>query len=332
MNGMTKAQQTTATPTRTSLLASVDARTQLAGTNRLEMLLFTLGIGSSGIRETYGINVFKVREVLRTPQITAAPDMPSSVKGVVSLRGVIIPVIDLAEHCGVTKSQNPQILIITEYNRSMQGFLVEAVDTILRLDWEQMRTPPGALASSERQGLIVAIAEVAEKLILMLDVEKVLVDVLGDASARELDLIESVSSPRAAEMMITYADDSSIARKIVGATIHKLGFQSVAAINGKEAWEALQGMAEKATADRVRLAERMPLLITDVEMPQMDGYVLTKKVRADPRFEGVRVLMFSSLSSVNTHLGETVGIDAYIPKLNPNELAAAIKKYLPEFV
>ena len=131
------------------LLKSIDARTRLAGTNKLEILLFTLGVDArTGRHETYGINVFKVREVMRTPAITAAPDMPPAVKGMVSLRGVLVPVVDLAEYAGIQPDSPRDIMIVTEYNGHTQGFLVEAVDTILRLDWAQMRVPPDMLTTN----------------------------------------------------------------------------------------------------------------------------------------------------------------------------------------
>ena len=157
------------------LFKNIDARTRLAGTNKLEILLFTLGVDArTGRRETFGINVFKVREVMRTPEITAAPDMPGSVEGMVSLRGVLVPVVDLARYVGVGLDSRRDIMIVTEYNGHTQGFLVEAVDTILRLDWSQMRVPPDMLTAN-LGGLVTAVTELADKkLVMMLDVEKVL--------------------------------------------------------------------------------------------------------------------------------------------------------------
>ena len=130
------------------LLKNIDARTKLAGTNKLEILLFSLGTNSkTGRSETFGINVFKVREVMRTPVITSAPEMPSSVEGMVSLRGVLVPVVDLARYAGVATDTPRSIMIVTEYAGHTQGFLVEGVDTILRLDWSQMRVPPEMLVA-----------------------------------------------------------------------------------------------------------------------------------------------------------------------------------------
>ncbi len=157
------------------LLKNIDARTRLAGTNKLEILLFTLGVDArSGCRETYGINVFKVREVMRRPTITAAPDMPDAVQGMVSLRGALVPVVDLGRYVGVGDDAAREIMIVTEYNGHTQGFLVEGVDTILRLDWSQMRVPPEMLTAN-LGGLVTAVTELpGPKLVMLLDVEKVL--------------------------------------------------------------------------------------------------------------------------------------------------------------
>jgi two-component system chemotaxis response regulator CheV len=159
------------------LLKTIDARTKLAGTNKLEILMFSLGTDSrTGRRETYGINVFKVREVMRTPEVTRAPEMPSSVEGMVSLRGNLVPVVDLAKYAGIPVEAGPQIMIVTEYNGHTQGFLVEAVDTILRLDWSAMRVPPDMLVSN-LGGLVTAVTELQDgRLVMMLDVEKILAE------------------------------------------------------------------------------------------------------------------------------------------------------------
>jgi two-component system chemotaxis response regulator CheV len=157
------------------LLRNIDARTKLAGTNKLEILLFSLGTDSrTGRRETFGINVFKVREVMRTPPITAAPEMPPSVEGMVSLRGALVPVVDLARYAGVDTDTPRSIMIVTEYAGHTQGFLVEGVDTILRLDWSQMRVPP-AMLLADMGGLVTAVTELPDgRLVMMMDVEKIL--------------------------------------------------------------------------------------------------------------------------------------------------------------
>ena len=157
------------------LLKNIDARTRLAGTNKLEILLFSLGVDSrTGREETFGINVFKVREVMRTPPITSAPDMPNAVKGMVSLRGILVPVVDLAEFIGMQSETSREIMIVTEYNGHTQGFLVQSVDTILRLDWSKMRVPPEMLMAN-LGGLVTAVTELQDnRLVMMLDVERIL--------------------------------------------------------------------------------------------------------------------------------------------------------------
>ena len=157
------------------LLKNIDARTKLAGTNKLEILMFTLGLDKrTGREETYGINVFKVREVMRIPPITRAPDMPEAVEGMVSLRGALVPVIDLAKYAGIETDEKADIMIVTEYNGHTQGFLVKGVDNILRLDWSAMRVPPAMLVA-QMGGLVTAITELKDgRLVMMMDVEKVL--------------------------------------------------------------------------------------------------------------------------------------------------------------
>jgi two-component system chemotaxis response regulator CheV len=151
------------------LLRNVDERTKLAGTNKLEILMFTLGLDiRSQRREIFGINVFKVREVMRVPPITRAPEMPDAVEGMLSLRGVLVPVIDLAKYTGIQADTKPEIMIVTEYNGHTQGFLVEAVDTILRLDWSSMKVPPDML-NSQMGGLVTAVTELPDgRLVKML--------------------------------------------------------------------------------------------------------------------------------------------------------------------
>src|SRR3990172_6223140 len=153
------------------LLRNIDARTKLAGTNKLEILMFSLGTDKrTGREETFGINVFKVREVMRIPKITRAPEMPPSVEGMVSLRGALVPVIDLAKYTGIETDDKAEIMIVTEYNGHTQGFLVKAVDNILRLDWSAMRVPPAMLVA-EMGGAVTAITELKNiRLVIIIDV------------------------------------------------------------------------------------------------------------------------------------------------------------------
>jgi two-component system chemotaxis response regulator CheV len=310
------------------LLKNIDARTRLAGTNKLEILLFTLGKDArTGRHETFGINVFKVREVMRTPAITAAPDMPPAVKGMVSLRGALVPVVDLAEYAGVEPESPRDIMIVTEYNGHTQGFLVEAVDTILRLDWAQMRVPPSMLISSKLGGLVTAITELADnRLVMMLDVERV----LSETTKIDDEFLFTSIKPLGREgLTVLFADDSSVARSQIERTLTALGLRFISAVNGRMAWEELKKLADHAGSTGQKAKDFVQLVLTDVEMPEMDGYILTKNIKSDPRFSGIPVIMHSSLSSMsNQQLGKSVGIDEYVPKFEPQRLAETLSRRL----
>lgn len=312
------------------LLKNIDARTRLAGTNKLEILLFTLGLDPrTGRRETFGINVFKVREVMRTPPITAAPEMPSSVEGMVSLRGVLVPVVDLAKYAGMGTDSPREIMIVTEYNGHTQGFLVEAVDTILRLDWSQMRVPPDMLTAN-LGGLVTAVTELpGPKLVMLLDVEKV----LSETTRYDDEFLFKGIEPIEAEEPITvyFADDSSVARKQIERTLDVLGVRYVGTVNGRAAWDELEKLASYAAASGRKVKDLVALVLTDVEMPEMDGYILTKKIKSDPRFEGVPVIMHSSLSGMsNQQLGRSVGVDEYVAKFEPQRLAEVLRRLITQ--
>ena len=308
------------------LLKKIDARTKLAGTNKLEILLFSLGHDQrTGRKEIFGINVFKVREVMRTPEITSAPEMPSSVEGMVSLRGSLVPVIDLAKYAGIVTSNKPEIMIVTEYNGHTQGFLVEAVDTILRLDWSAMRVPPDMI-TNRMAGLVTAVTELDQgTLVMMMDVEKVLAETSLVDDSHHFINIEPVKEER----MIFFTDDSAVARKQIERTLDAMQVKYAYAINGMRAWEELQKMAMQADLTGKRLNETLHLVLTDVEMPEMDCYMLTKLIKSDPRFAGIPVLMHSSLSgSSNQKLGQSVGVDEYVSKFEAQKLSMKLREML----
>lgn len=309
------------------LLRNIDARTRLAGTNKLEILLFSLGVDArTGRHETYGINVFKVREVMRTPPITSAPDMPSAVKGMVSLRGVLVPVVDLSEYAGIQMESPREIMIVTEYNGRTQGFLVEGVDTILRLDWSQMRVPPEMLTTN-MGGLVTAVTELPDgRLVMLLDVERVLAETTKIDDAYQFTGIEPIGRDN---LTVLFADDSTVARGQIQRTLEALGIRYISAVNGRAAWDELLKIAEYANSTGRKVADIVHLVLTDVEMPEMDGYILTKNIKSDLRFAGIPVIMHSSLSSMsNQQLGKSVGVDEYVPKFEPQRLAETLTRRL----
>lgn len=310
------------------LFKDINARTKLAGTNKLEILMFTLGLDKrSGRRETYGINVFKVREVMRIPPITQAPDMPAWVEGMVSLRGSLVPVISLAKYTNMVTDTAPTIMIVTEYNRHTQGFLVEAVDTILRLDWSSMKVPP-EMMNTQLGGLVVAVTELQDKrLVMMIDVEKILSDT-SNSETNEV-LISGVKASGLVDKTVFFVDDSPVARKQISRTLESMEVKYISAINGKKAWEELKRLADSADAGRIPVSDLIQVILTDVEMPEMDGYMLTRKIKEDGRFSNIPVLMHSSLSSTsNQQLGKAVGVDEYVPKFEPQKLSQTLIRLL----
>jgi two-component system chemotaxis response regulator CheV len=303
-----------------TLLESVDARTKLAGSNRMEILLFALGT-----RETFGINVFKVREVSKTPAITKTPNMPAGVEGLISLRGNVIPVLSLAKVMGL-HSGSDQLggsMMVTEYSKRTLGFLVDSVDRIIRVDWEKVRAPEAI--TSGVQSFITAITELPEgRLVSILDVEQIMANTFGDAIIGQIGRIESEH-----DLNVFYVDDSTVARRKIAEVLDKLGVKHKHAQNGMEAWTRLSGMAAHAQQTGRSLRDEVNLILADAEMPEMDGYVLTKNIKSDPRFDGIPVVMHSSLSSdANRAMGRSVGVDAYVAKFDAEALADTLRPLL----
>lgn len=303
-----------------SLLANIDARTKLAGSNKMEILLFSLGT-----RETFGINVFKVREVSQTPFVTKTPNMPFGVEGVLSLRGNIIPVISLAKFIGCELAEGGyNTMIVTEFNKSTQAFLVDSVDRIIRVDWDKVRAPENVMNTTQ-QTLITAVTELDDgKLVSILDVEQILSSVVGETRLPDI--------PQAAleeDQYVFFVDDSVVARKEISNVMDKMSLKYHQANNGKEAWDKLQVLANRTWSDSESLHDNLKLILVDAEMPEMDGYVLTKLIKSDARFSGIPVVMHSSLSSnANRAMGASVGVDAYVAKFDPAVLADTIIPFL----
>ncbi|CUA81457.1 Chemotaxis signal transduction protein [Gulbenkiania indica] len=309
------------TATDVSLLATVDARTKLAGSNKMEILLFSLGT-----RETFGINVFKVREVSQTPFITRTPNMPFGVEGVISLRGNIIPVISLAKFIGAEQADRTySTMIVTEFNKSTQAFLVDSVDRIIRVDWDKVRAPENMMVNGANQNLITAITELEDgKLVSILDVEQILATVIGEARVPDIP-----SAQLESDQYVFFVDDSVVARKEITSVLEKMGVKFQQATNGREAWDRLQALAHRHLGPDESLHDNLKMILVDAEMPEMDGYVLTRLIKSDPRFNGIPVVMHSSLSSnANRAMGSSVGVDAYVAKFDPIVLAETMIPFL----
>lgn len=300
------------------LLGQIDARTSLAGSNKMEILLFSLGSG-----EKFGINVFKVKEVCPAGKITRTPNMPAGVHGIVSLRGHVMPVLSLASFMDINAESAHQTMMVAEYSNHILGFLVEKVDRIIRVDWDKVRATEGML--SDKGALITAITELPDgSLISILDVEQILANAFGEGV---VGTVERVNSEH--DMCVFFADDSMVARRKIAEVLDKMGVKHIQAANGDEAWERLKAMADAAQSTGADLREQIQVILTDAEMPQMDGYVLTQHVRSDRRFEGIPVVMHSSLSSeANRAMGRKVGVDYYVPKFDSGILSSTLRPLL----
>lgn len=302
------------------MLDHVDARSGLVGSNRMEILLFSLGTG-----ETFGINVFKVREVSETPFITKAPNMPHGVEGLISLRGNVIPVLSLARILGLAPpdAELAGSMMVTEYSKRTLGFLVGSVDRIVRVDWDRVRAPDNV--SSNASSFITAITELPDgKLVSIVDVETVLSNTFGEAVVGAIPPIVGGH-----DFNVFFVDDSAVARRKISEVLDKLGVKHKYAVNGLEAWNRLDGMASHAKNTGRHVREEVDVILVDAEMPEMDGYVLTKKIKSDPRFEGIPVVMHSSLSSeANRAMGKQVGVDAYVAKFDADVLADTLRPLL----
>lgn len=300
------------------LLDSVDARTSLAGTNKMEILLFSLGTD-----EKFGINVFKVKEVSQAGKITRTPNMPRGVDGIVSLRGHVMPVLNLAEFMGMQAMTKHQTMMVAEYNTHILGFLVESVDRIIRVDWDKVRAAEGML--TDKGALITAITELEDgSLVSLLDVEQILSNAFGEAIVGNVEPVEAGH-----DLCVFFADDSMVARRKIAEVLDKMGVKHVQANSGREAWDRLKTMADAAQSSGANLHDQIQVILTDAEMPEMDGYVLTQHIKADRRFEGIPVVMHSSLSSdANRAMGKRVGVDYYVPKFDSMILSSTLRPLL----
>lgn len=303
-----------------TLFEAVDARANLAGSNRMEILLFSLGTG-----ETFGINVFKVREVSTTPFITRAPNMPNGVEGLISLRGNVIPVLSLAKILGLAQPGQPlgSSMMVTEYSKRTLGFLVSEVDRIVRVAWDKVHAPENL--STGTGNYIIAITELPDgQIVSIVDVETVLAQTFGETVVGSIAPINGGQN-----LNVFFVDDSSVARRRIADVLDKLGVKHKHAVNGMEAWSRLEGIANHARQTGHHVAEEVDLILVDAEMPEMDGYVLTRNIKSDSRFEGIPVVMHSSLSSeANRAMGKQVGVDAYVAKFDADVLADTLRPLL----
>lgn len=305
------------------ILESVDQRTKLVGENRLELLLFRLAE-----EQLYGINVFKVKEVLQCPKLTELPKRHPVVRGVAHIRGTTLAVMDLNLAVLHTPLENIDecFVIMAEYNRTLQGFLVSAVERIVNLNWEDIHSPP---KGSGRSNYLTAVTEYEGKIIEIIDVEKVLSQVAptNDELPDNLVSESEIDEVRKHDYKIMVVDDSSVARKQVARCCERLGVHVDTFDNGQEALNHLLKLHENG----VNAVHEYLMLISDVEMPEMDGYTLVSTLRSYPFFGGFYIVLHTSLSGVfNEVMVEKAGADDFLAKFKPEELASRLSKRIED--
>ncbi|MCG7866560.1 MAG: chemotaxis protein CheW [gamma proteobacterium symbiont of Stewartia floridana] len=301
-----------------SMLDSVDQRTKLAGQNRLELLLFRL----AG-RQVFGINVFKVKEVVQCPPLTALPSGHENIRGVASLRGNNIPVMDLCHAIGGPKMGNATdyFIIITEYNRRLLAFLVGSVERIVNTHWEDILPPPQGVG---RNSYMTAVTEIEGTLVEIIDVEKVLSEVLG--------IDEEITKPIDTEgadleaYKVLVVDDSMVARNQIKKVLEEIGLEAILAKDGRDALTHLEAWSEEG-----QVSDWLAMVISDIEMPKMDGYSLVSAIRENPKLSDLYVILHSSLSGVfNESMVKKVGANQFLAKFMPDELVGTVTKRMKE--
>ncbi len=301
------------------ILDTVDQRTQLVGENRLEILMFRL----SG-RQLFAINVFKVQEVLHLPKLTLIPQRNPVVCGVVNLRGQTLPVIDLSQAIGMRPltPNDKSTIIVTEYNRSVQAFLVGGVDRILNLNWESILPPPGGAG---RAHYLTAITKVDDQIVEIIDVEKVLSEIVPMSSKVSASKLEDPLLEKARGREVLLVDDSGVAMNQLRETMAQLDIRTHSAGDGLKALKLLKLWADSG-AD---VPNKLLMVITDAEMPEMDGYRLTTEIRNDPRLQDLYVVLHTSLSgSFNEAMVKKVGCDDFLSKFQPDKLVDTVRTRL----
>lgn len=303
-----------------SLMSSVDQRTNIVGQNRLELLIFRL----TG-QQPYGINVFKVREVIQCPQLTDMPGSSAHVRGIAHLRGTPVTVIDLSKATGgkAIEDLTKAYILVTEYNRTTQGFLVGGIDRIVNINWEQIMPPP---KGAGRNHYLTAVTQLDDKLVQILDVEKVFAEISPPDEEVSEKIKQHKSERDLSKLTVLVADDSAVARNQVKRALSSIGINVELVNDGRLALNWLLAKADELGGD---ISDHVPLLISDIEMPEMDGYTLTAEVKAHEHLKHVHIVLHSSLSGVfNEAMVKKVGADQFIAKFHPDELASAVQHWM----
>ena len=299
------------------VLDKVNQRTQLVGENRLEILMFKLQEG-----QTFALNVFKIQEVQRMPKLTILPHSHPCVVGVTYARDRTIPVIDLSYAIGMAplKDRENCNVIIAEYNMTVQAFMVKSVDRIINMNWEDISAPPGGAG---RNHYLTAITKVDNNIVEIIDVEKVLQEISPYNAQISEGLLDDDIFALSEGLEVLIVDDSSVGLAQVQDTVNQLGLTIRTAGNGMAALKKLKSLLDEVDD----IYSKIALVITDAEMPEMDGYRLTTEIRDDPRMKDMYVILHTSLSGdFNNALVEKVGCDAFLSKFESDKLALCVQE------
>lgn len=285
-----------------------------SGTNELEIVEFKLCYNNpdeASRCQSFGINVAKVREIIRLPQITKLPNLPKSVLGIFTLRDRLIPALDLNNYLyGKSSNAANQKMIIAEFNKIACGFIVNDVHRIHRISWTNIEAPETLNDFNNDDSSIIGIIKFDDRNVLMIDIEKIIADIDPNSA---IDLSNPTKHIVGKPIAIT-AEDSSTIRKMITEKLISAGFEIVSFNDGESAWNYLQSLSTKCKTKQ-DLKAYCDVIVTDIEMPKMDGYTLTKNIKSDPILSNIPVVIFSSIISQDLlHKGKSVGADAQLTK------------------
>ncbi len=280
------------------------------GTNEFEIVEFNIG------KVNYGINVSKVREVITRAPVTGMPQAHPYIDGLFTLRGKAIPLVNLPRCLNVASTEEPKNIIVTEINNYDIGFLVENVSRIHRISWKDMEPAPEV----GDQSRVVGIIKMEDRIVLLLDFETIIAEINPEINAKLTTFEEATEDTKGkrSDVHVVVAEDSAMLRDLLVTTLHESGYRFVRDFgNGQDAWEYLTTLAAKDGP----IENHVRVIVSDVEMPKMDGHRLLKLVRENERLQDVPFVLFSSLISEEMRRkGESLGASGQISKPEINQL------------
>lgn len=295
-----------------------------SGTNELEILEFTIA------GNIFGINVAKVKEIMQYAPVKPMPNSHPCIEGVFMPRDVIITVIDLAHYMGLPANEDisREMLIVTSFNKMNAAFHVHSVVGIHRLNWNDIEKPDSTIYGGE-EGLATGIAKVGSKLITIVDFEKIVVDI-SPQTGIQMSEIEELGPRERSAKPIVIAEDSALLKKMLLEALTKAGYTNVKAFaNGQEAWDYIESVRDALMASGNPLNTMVSAVITDIEMPRMDGHRLTKLIRDERTLKGLPVIIFSSLiDEAMRNKGEQLGATAQLSKPEIGNLVSTLDKHI----